>query len=88
MTCLATFADTPRAVSGPISGRMAGVCLYSLYAQRSLFCVAEMDLTDGVDIVHHLRVKAPLYFEILTHFHLRLQVERREGEFVISYVGR
>jgi hypothetical protein len=74
-----------RAVSGPISGRMAGVSLYSLCAQRSLFSVAVMDLTDGVDIVYHLRVKAPLCFGILTCF--RLQVERGEGEFVIGYLG-
>jgi hypothetical protein len=77
----------PRAVSGPISGRMAGVSLYSFYAQRSLFSVAVMDLTDGVDIVCHLRVNAPLCFGILTCFRLCLQVERGEGEFVVGYLG-
>ena len=61
--------------------------LYSLYAQRSLLSVAVMDLTDGMDIVYHLRVKASLCFGILTRYRLRLQVERGEGEFVVGYLG-
>jgi len=81
---MATFADMPRAVSCPISGRMAGVSLYSLYAQRSFFSVAIMDVTDVVDIVYHLRVKAPLCFGILPC--LCLQPESGEGKFVVGYL--
>ena len=46
-----------------------------------------MDLTDCVDNVYHLRVKASLCFGILTCFHLHVQVERGEGEFVVDYLG-
>jgi hypothetical protein len=66
---------------------MAGVSLYSLYAQRSSLSVAVMDLTDGVAIAYHLRVKASLCFGILTCFRLHLQVKRGEGEFVVGYLG-
>jgi hypothetical protein len=70
-----------------MSGRMAGVSLYSLYAQRSLFSATVMDLTDGVDIVYYRRVKTPFCFGILTRFCLHLQVERGEGGFVVGYLG-
>jgi len=60
------------------------VALQLVCPEIFFFSVAIMDLTDGVDTVCHLRLKAPLCFGILPC--LCLQAERREGIFVVGYL--